>query len=65
MMLVKRVMSTSILLTLLFLGAGCQNDTEFTIKNSARFLRKNESYQSRAVSPFYQNNLPMVGRNSN
>ena len=35
-------------LFLLALNAGCQNDTEVTIKNSARFLYKDEGADSRS-----------------
>ena len=46
---------------------GCQSDTEVVVRNSTRFLRKEENkgneYLSRAASPFSNSNLPMVGKN--
>jgi len=65
----KRVISISIFLTLLVLGAGCQLD--FTGPTaSAKIFRENENngevWKSRQSGVFSNNSLPMVGsRNSN
>ena len=50
-----RRMITIMVLAGALLVVGCQNDTEITVRNSARVLRKGEGYESRQANPYAGN----------
>ena len=41
-----------VLALIMLLVAGCQSDTEIIVRNSTRFLRKDEGAESRSANPF-------------
>ena len=41
-----------VLAFIMLLVAGCQSDTEIIVRNSTRFLRKDEGAESRSANPF-------------
>jgi len=48
----KLQMLIVVLVLVMSLVAGCQNDTEVVFRNSARFLREGEPVQARSANPY-------------
>jgi hypothetical protein len=49
--MLKRIV-LSMVLAVMLLVVGCQSDTEFVVRNSTRFLRKSEGFESRSANPY-------------
>ena len=47
-----RKMVIVVLASIMLLVAGCQSDSEIIVRNSTRFLRKDEGAESRSANPF-------------